>query len=232
MDIKSQAIPDMPVERFLLKDQAANYLRDLIVTGRIAQGSKITERDVADLLHISRMPARDALMELERLGLVVTRPGGRYVIKLDEKDIRRLSQLRMALEKLAVELASQNATPAGIAACEAKLDEMRRAIAEGNTAQYSSSDLEMHEIIWQQSDNPYLVEMLNAMIGPIFMFIASQATISEDWEESLRLHEQLVTRISAKDGRAAVQSIEAHLQHSLELSLRTFKSVAGADGEP
>jgi DNA-binding GntR family transcriptional regulator len=51
------------------------------------------------------------------------------------------------------------------------------------------------------------------------MVIASQARMIEDWQESLRLHEQLVEMIAVKDTPAAVQSIEAHIQHSLDLAL-------------
>jgi DNA-binding GntR family transcriptional regulator len=211
------------IQRNSLKDQAANFIRHLIVSGQIAPGSVITERDIAEKLNISRMPARDALMDLERQGLVVTKVGRRQVIQLDEKETRQLYQLRIALERLAVELAIQHHSEANQEALEAKLADMRQAIAVEDTARYSASDLEMHELIWQQAENPYLLDILYSMIGPIFLFIASQAHISEDWKVSLRLHEQLVATIVTKDTQAAQRSIETHLQHSLELALSAFK---------
>lgn len=223
VNINNSALPEARVERVSLKDQAADLLREMIVSGKIASGSKVTERDVAEWLKISRMPARDALMELERHGLIVTRPGGRYVIELDEQDIRHLYQLRVSLEKLAVELAIGNASQANQNVLESKLAKMHHAIEAGDTATYTASDLQMHELIWQQAGNPYLFDMLNSMIGPIFMFIASQARMIEDWQESLRLHEQLAAMISNRDIPAAQRSIEAHLQHSLDLALRAFQ---------
>ena len=219
MDIKSQSIPNIQVERTSLKDQAANWLRDLIVRGRIAPGSKITERDVAELLHLSRMPARDALMELENEGLVVTKLDGRYVIKLNEQDIRHLFQLRLSLEKLAVELAVENSSPEKQIALDAKVAEMRAAIEAGNSDHYTISDLEMHQLVWRQAGNPYLVNVLNSLIGPIFMSIASQSRMIEDWQVSLRLHEQLAEMMKVKDRAGAVNSIVAHVRHSLELAL-------------
>jgi DNA-binding GntR family transcriptional regulator len=60
------------------------------------------------------------------------------------------------------------------------------------------------------------------MIGLIFMFIASQVRMIEDWQESLLLYEQLVAMFEAKDVAGASRSIEAHLQHSLDLSLSAF----------
>lgn len=65
-----------------MKAQAAVFQREDFVRGRIKPGSKITRRAEAHLLSISRMPARDALMGLERHGFIVTKPGGRYGIEV------------------------------------------------------------------------------------------------------------------------------------------------------
>jgi len=219
--IRAIATENLQVERSSLKEQATELLRDLIVSGKIKPGSKITERDVADLLHISRMPARDALMDLERYGLIVSKPGGRYVIELTEIDIRRLYQLRLVLEKMALELTIAQLSPEGLTLLEGKLNDMRASIAKGDIVAYTASDLELHKIIWQLADHPYLLNMLESMIGPIFMFIASQASIVEDWQESLQLHERMVKQIAERDSAAALKTMEAHTNHSLELCLRT-----------
>ena len=216
-------LPQVDVNRSNLKEQATDLLREMIVSGNIAPGTKITERDVADWLKVSRMPARDALMDLERQGLIVSRPGGRYVIELSEQDVHHLYYLRTVLEKATVELAIANSSPVNQAVLEAKLAEIRQAITIGDMDAYTVSDLEFHKLIWEQAGNPYLLDMLNSMIGPIFMFIASQAQIVEDWQESLYLHEQLVETIHNGDVPAAIQSIEAHIQHSLTLALSIFK---------
>ena len=223
MSTTDSVFPEAHIERLSLKDQAADLLRDMIVSGKIVSGSKVTERDVAEWLKISRMPARDALMELEREGLIVNKPGGRYVIELGEQDIRQLYQLRTALEKLAIELAIGNSSLVNQKALEAKLAEMCHAIKVGNTAAYTASDLELHELLWQQAGNPYLLDMLNSMIGPIFMLIASQARMIEDWQKSLLLHEQLLETIRNRDIKAALDSIEAHLHHSQTLALSAFQ---------
>lgn len=222
MNIQDNSSTILQVERVFMKDQVIQLVRDMIVSGRIAPGSKITERDVSDMLNVSRMPVRDALIELVHQGLLINKPAGRYVIELSGEDVRHFYRLRLSLEKLAVELAIQNTTPEKRAALQTKLDEMRRAIAEKNTTLYASSDFAIHELIWEQSGNPYLIEILSSMIGPIFLFISSQAGLVDDWRESLRLHEQLVTTIESTDVSAALQSIEAHVQHSLELALQVF----------
>jgi DNA-binding GntR family transcriptional regulator len=78
------------------------------------------------------------------------------------------------LERQTVTLASQPTSPANCAALKANLVQMSEAISRNDRTAYVQSDLEAHELIWRQARNPYLLKMLHSIIGPIFMFIASQ----------------------------------------------------------
>jgi DNA-binding GntR family transcriptional regulator len=210
------------LDRNSLKDQSTELLRDSIISGRIPPGTKLAERELADLLGVSRMPARDALMELEREGLVVSKPNGRYVIELAKSDVQKLYQVRLELEKLAVTLAAQRASGEHCARLKANLQQMRDAIQRNDREAYVKSDLEAHELIWEQAHNPYLLKMLYSIVGPIFMFIASQTEFQTNWHETLQLHQELAEAICTGDGARAIQSIEEQMKNSLQLSLRVF----------
>ncbi len=214
----------LKLDRTSLKNQATELLRERIISAHIPPGTKLVERELAQLLGISRMPVRDALMDLEREGLVVTKPGGRYVIKLTEDDIRHLYKVRLVLEKLAVELAVHHASPQNCAMLTNNLQDMRAAIAHNDLKAYILADLEAHKIIWRQACNPHLLKMLHSIIGPIFMFIASQTKLQENWHETLQLHEELATAICAGDEAAATHSIADQLDNSFQLSLQVFSN--------
>lgn len=211
------------LERSLLRDQAIDLLRDHIVSGHIPPGTKLVEREVAKLLGISRAPARDALLELEKEGLIVTGPHGRHVIKLTERDVRELYQVRLALESLAVRLAAQNTCSQNQAALAVKLDAMRTAVAQGDRARHVAADVEMHLLVWKQARNGHLWRMLNSMVGPIFMFVANNAD-GFDWQETLALHQELVGFINSGDAVSAAKSIEQHLERSQQRALRVLQS--------
>lgn len=213
------------IDRNSLKTQSTDLLRSQIISGRIPQGTRLVEQELADLLGISRMPARDALVNLEHEGLVVSKPHGRYVIQLDKRDVEQLFQVRLVLERLAVAQAAQQRSPAADAALQVNLQEMRKAVAQNDQDAYAQSDLEAHQIIWQQANNPYLLKMLNSIIGPIFMFIASHTEFQMNWHETLQLHEELADALIAGDSTQAMQSIEVQLQQSLQLSLRVFERI-------
>ena len=204
-----------------LKDQAIELLRDYIVGGSIPPGTKIVEREVADLMGISRAPVRDALMELEKEGLVVTKSSGRYVIELTEKDVRELYQVRLALERLAAELAAQNTCPENCAALTAKLEAMRAAVDQGDRSKHVAADVEMHWLVWKQADSEHLLRMLSSMVGPVLMFVANNAD-EYDWQETLALHEDLAESVNSGEAVAAAKSIEQHLDNALQRSLRRY----------
>jgi DNA-binding GntR family transcriptional regulator len=155
----------LKLDRNLLKDRAAEMLRDSIGSGRIPEGTKLTEREVSRLLGISRMPAHEALTILEAEGLVVSRPDGRYVIELTEKDVRDIHALRCTLEQLAVELAAANANPKNRAALQTRLQALEEAVASGNPEACTKCDMALHRAIWQQAENPHLLRVLDSVRG-------------------------------------------------------------------
>jgi DNA-binding GntR family transcriptional regulator len=210
------------LERNLLKDRATKLLRDYIISGRIHPGARLVERVVARQLGISRAPVRDALIQLEQEGLVVSKSDGRYVVELSERDVRELYQVRRRLERLAVELATQNTSPENRAALLVKLQEMRDAVSHKDRYAYTTNDVETHCLIWRQADNRRLLEILNTMLGPIFMFVASNA-FHYDWNETLELHEDLANSINSGDVDLAVASLDRHVDSALHRSLQIFR---------
>jgi len=210
------------LDRNSLKEQSTELLRSYIISGRIPPGTKLAERELADLLGVSRMPARDALMDLEREGLVVSRPNGRYVIELHEQDIAQLFEIRLVLERLAVRAAAANHSPQNCAALRANLKQMAAAIVRKDRDGYVFADLEAHQLIWHQANNPYLLKMLNSIVGPIFIFISSHPDFQNNWQETHQMHQELANAICAGDAEQAIHSIEAQMQNSVELSYRVF----------
>lgn len=222
---QNAALNNTQLERNTLKEQSTRLLRDQIIGGRIPQGTKLTERDLAEMLGISRMPARDALMALENEGLIESKGNGRYVIEVNETDIRHLFQVRLVLERLAVAEATKNTSPKHCRALRQNLQQMQEAISNNDREAYVQSDLEAHQLIWQQAQNPYLLSMLNSITGPIFLFISSHTDFQQNWHETFHMHDELADAICAGAVEAAVQSIEQQLNNSLDLSQRVFDAL-------
>lgn len=212
---------DPPFEPHYLRDYTRRTLRDRIVDGSIPPGTKLVEREVARALSVSRAPARDALRELEREGLVVARSTGRYVIQLTERDIRSIYQIRRPLEIVAVELAIQKASPESLEVLRNAQLELENTLATRDLTAHINGDLEMHRTIWRASGNQYLLDVLNSMIGPILMLFANNASIYS-WDATLQSHRELVRYLLSRDLPHATDSIERHIDDSLSRSLGAF----------
>jgi DNA-binding GntR family transcriptional regulator len=216
-------INQLKIVRSPLKSQATELLRDSIISGKISSGSKITERDIAERLGISRAPARDALLELEKEGLIETRANARYVIRLTEEEVRHLFEVRLSLELLAVELVTRNSNPKNRSDLSAALDELHSACLKQDRDAFHRSDFNFHRLIWYQANNPFLLRMLSYMLGPIFMLIANPIEVF-DTQLSYAFHENLVNCINSGDVEAAKKSLVAHMDNSLQQRLKEIKT--------
>ena len=215
---------DAALGRTLLSERAADTLRNYISSGRIPEGTKISEREVSALLGVSRVPAREALKILEAEGLVVVRSGGRYVTILTEKDVRDLHVLRCNLETLAIRLAAQTASAEDRQAMAERMADLEEAAASGDPNEWTRCDIALHRSIWQASDNAYLLKILDSVFGTIFVLAdRDKAHRNRDVEQDLQHHRNLIDLVAAGKAEQASEEMERHLTLALEYSLKTFQ---------
>lgn len=215
---------DMSLSRSLLKDTVANTLRDYISSGRIPEGTKLTEREVATLLGISRIPARDALMILENEGLVISKSSGRYVIELTEKDVRDIYELRWTLEKLAAELAAQSITEANRTMLLDALGNLEAVGVGGDVHGWTREDMALHRTVWRLAGNAHLLKVLNSVLGAVFVLAERNKIFGkQNLEGALKQHRELVNFIVDGEPAKAGKAMEAHLKRSLASTLKTFR---------
>jgi len=223
---------DVALRRSLLSERAADSLRGYISTGRVPEGTKITEREVSALLGISRAPARDALKILESEGLVIVCPGGRYVTTLTERDVRELHELRCTLEMLAIRLAAERADEADYEVMASRMRDLENAAVSGDPNEWTHCDLALHRSLWQASGNRHLLKILDSVLGPIFVLADRDKTSRRrDVQLDLKHHRSLVDLVSAGNAEGASAEMERHLERSLANSLETFRLPERASAE-
>src|SRR4030081_1323612 len=115
--VAAGAVPDR--EDQSLHDETLTRLRDHIVEGNIPDGGRVPERQLCEMLGISRTPLREALKVLASEGLVELLPNrGARVRQLSERDLGELFDVMGGLEGLAGRLACENISDAEIAEIE------------------------------------------------------------------------------------------------------------------
>lgn len=102
-----------------LREQAVEEIRNSIVRGELAPGTRITEKSIEQRLGVSRTVVREALRQLESERLIRIQPGsGPVVAELTVDEARQLYEVRAALEAAAARLAAMHRDPAHIRALE------------------------------------------------------------------------------------------------------------------
>lgn len=206
--------------RTTLKDQVASLLRENIVKGKLPPGSKLIERELAAWLNVSRMPIHDAMVQLEKEGLVVSRSDARYVTRLNRQDLIDLSQVRIVLERLSAELAAKNSSPQNAAQYEPLLPIMKLAAEKHDIDAFIDGHTEIHRTIWRQARNPSLHRALDSILGLIMMFMTRSETIN--WDETLERHHSIILPIQMGNPAEAGECMAYHISQSLDHTLRSL----------
>ncbi|MBX9468772.1 MAG: GntR family transcriptional regulator [Rhizobium sp.] len=137
-------------------------LRDLILTGEIEPGERLSEVALSDRLAVSRTPLRAALQRLEQEGLVALIPSGGYAVRsFSRQEVIDAIELRGVLEGTAARLAAERGvTPARMKAIRevvTQLDEVLQAEAPAmDFDRYEALNGKFHRLLWELSGNDLL----------------------------------------------------------------------------
>jgi DNA-binding GntR family transcriptional regulator len=150
-----------------LKSQVVSKLREAILSGQYAPGDRLNESQLAHEFNISRIPIREALIQLQESGLVMNHERrGMCVTKLTEEDKRRINSVRLIMETEAVWLARENMTPEIAAQLEDVIQRVET--AHDLVVEAGPLDIEFHRLIWAASGNHYLARTLDSLVAQLF----------------------------------------------------------------
>jgi DNA-binding GntR family transcriptional regulator len=216
--------------RRVLADEVTDDLRDAIVSHELEPGRKLTEDELAAQLGVSRGPVREALMRLEREGLVVIeRHRGATIASWNRQDIEEIYSLRGALEELALEWACKNATSADIAEMEDILKEYSALSDKQRTPkEVSRIDLDFHSALFRAAHHERLNRSWEILRSQIHTFL--NYTWSQDDSVNKKFlphwspdHKKLLDIIKDKKVEEARDVIHKHVARGLERVVTHFE---------
>jgi GntR family transcriptional regulator, rspAB operon transcriptional repressor len=151
-----------------LKSHVFQGLRDAIVSGRYRPGDRLNESKIAREFGISRIPVREALMQLQEHGLVMNHERrGMFVTRLSEEDVQRINSLRVVLEAEVLKLCRLKIGKKEAARLTEIVARME-AWTERTEMDAAALDLEFHRALWETAGNPYLTKTLDALVTSLF----------------------------------------------------------------
>jgi DNA-binding GntR family transcriptional regulator len=194
------------------KRDLADKIRDLIVNQRYKAGDRLNETSLAREFKVSRIPVREALMQLEEHGLVVNQPRrGMFVNSLSELDTQQINGVRLVLEPEALKLCRARADEQMLTHLRGLLARME-AWEGGSQLEAAELDLEFHRAIWHYSGNSYLEKVLNSLSPNLFAHRALDGISDDRLRWFLGHHGLLLDVIEGKTAQSPEEVILAHLR--------------------
>ncbi len=195
-----------------LKLHIYNQLREAIVSGKWRPGERLNESKIAREFGISRIPVREALMQLQEHGLVMNHERrGMFVTLLDEDDVKRINSVRIVLEAEALKLCRTKLKKQD-AATLTRLVEMMDAWTEGTEMDAAVLDLQFHRTIWNATGNPYLSKTLDSLTTALFAHKALENVSFELKRWRLHHHRALLDVVLGHSDVEPEAAIISHLR--------------------
>ena len=205
---------DVAVMRDVLRNQIKDRIMLDVIEGKYPPGTRLIETRIARQLGTSQAPVREALRDLESVGVVESIPfRGTRVRKPSVAELLEAFPVRAALESLAAAAATKRVTEADLQRLEELIDRMVAAAEEGDAHEQSRRNAEFHGLIVRAAGNATL-ERQWAMLEPFARTYLTAVTAGIDLRQLAERHRTILEALRARDPDWAAAAMRAHLMEA------------------
>jgi len=210
-----------------LRSMVVARMREAIIDGRFPPGSRLIERELCELMGVSRTSVREALRELESEGLTVHISNrGPIVSILTAKEARSIFQVRAELEGLAAALFAENASEDHLARLEVATERLASVYDAFEPAAFLREKQAFYDILLEGADNDALAALLRTILTRIARLRVVSLAKPKRPQASIKEIRSLVAALRARDKKKARAICVEHVQNAAVAAL----SVLNEDG--
>lgn len=210
-----------PAEGLSSSELVYRRLREDIISGRLAPGTRLVELNIAADFGVSRTPVREALKRLTAEKLVLSDPSRGVIVHApDASEIEDVFVVREALDALAARLAAHRITPSELARLRVIVDAMREAIRSGRREQVVVANQRFHDVIYAAAGNDMLARVASDLRDFVRRFTTLPFASPDRVEHVLAEHEAILEALAAHDPEAAEAASRRHLEAAREYLIR------------
>jgi DNA-binding GntR family transcriptional regulator len=202
-------------EERTLSGRAFTTLRDAIVSGEIAPGTRLDLTALATELDMSPMPIREAIRQLDALGLIEHNPHrSARVTGLSIEDLREVYAARFAIEAWAVAEAARRFEDSDAELAAGSLKRTVEAQRETDHAASWDADTEFHFALYQAAGSGWLLRLITPLWGTSERYRRLSQSPERDFDERYREHRSILDACIAHDADLAARLLGRHLARS------------------
>lgn len=202
--------------RILHKDFVCESIFEQIKSGKLKPGDRITELQLASEFNVSQAPIREALRDLEGMGVIESIPfKGNYIKKLTFKELCDFYRVRAGLEIIGVKYAIKKITDDEVNCLEEILKKMNKAGKECDSEAFIKYDVEFHQYFIEVAENKELLKMWNKTHVRTWTALNTKITKLDEEQLALR-HQSIFDAIKNRDTETACKLVELHLEELIQ----------------
>jgi DNA-binding GntR family transcriptional regulator len=206
IDISDDAIP--------AKTRLVDRIRDQIVTGAFALGARLSDKEIAAEMKVSRTPVREALLQLQSEGLIVVRPrSGTFVFGVSESDLSQICDMRSLFEIGALKMAAALNPGTLVGALTYPVAEAALALEDRDYARCEALDTVFHETLIALSGNRYLVDSYRTISTKVRALRSRLPQNHSRIAGAIAQHRRIIDLVAVGRAEAASNELASHVSN-------------------
>ncbi|KKB33562.1 GntR family transcriptional regulator [Bacillus thermotolerans] len=202
-------------------------VRDLI----LPPGKTILEREMAELLDMSRTPIREALVRLETEGVVQLVPRRGFIVEpIEKEDLKEIYEISEIMEGFAVAKAAKKIEERELEQLESLIDQQEEAIEQTDLRKWSILDDRFHHLIIEFAENKRLNAVIDIHADQLYrarLYTINQRPLPL---QSIIEHKAIVACVKARDGNAARMVMQSHRKRARGEILKALEAMEQPQG--
>jgi len=200
----------------LLVEDVTNFLRSAIVSGKLAQGEKLSETSIQKRFGISRSPIREALRILEQEGIVMILPRrGAYVNKITLDELNDTTVVVANLEGLAARLALPELTDKNFKKMVMLVKKMEEEVKEFSINDYTKTHNDFHETFVLSCNNRVLINSIGKLRRRYVRPMVTSYYFVNNIEDAVKSHIKIIETFKKNDPQEVENVVKNHIMNAL-----------------
>ncbi len=216
MSMRVQTLPG-------LREQVAERLRMAIATGKFPAGARLIERELCEMMGVSRTSLREALRELQADGLITLQPNkGLSVSTITEETARSIYEVRAMLEGLAARLFARNATPHQMKELRRSVDRLAEVYDNFSSEAFIAAKTHFYDVLLEGAGNAVAADMLRRIHTRVSQLRVVSLSSAERAQQSIRELREFLDALEKRDEEQAWKVCVAHVEAAANAALKTI----------
>lgn len=222
------------IKRPTVTGSVAEELRRRIISGEFRGGDQVRQEALAEELGVSRIPIREALLQLETEGLVVIHTHkGAVVASLTPEDAVDLFETRLVFEPIMLQKAIAAATDADVSRLEHCLANYEKALKlEADPETLSRLNWAFHAALCRPAARPRMLTILLSLYHATDRYLRVQINRPEAKSQALKDHRAIFDAFRKRKLAVADKLIKAHITGAYSDVIRRLQAQSGGLGTP